>query len=51
MLMIFEKLKSFPSSGRVDTAVRMHYLDANKRMEKKLISNYTKMLQAILDGS
>ena len=40
-----------PGSGRVDTAVWMHHLDANKTAEKKLDGNYTRMLRAILNKS
>ena len=29
----------------------MHYMDANKRLEKKLDGNYTRMLRAILNKS
>ena len=38
-----------PGSGRIDNAVWMHYLDAEKRLEKKLDGNYTRMLRAILN--
>ena len=37
-----------PSSGRVDTAVWMHHLDANKKARK---GNDTRMLRAILNKS
>ena len=43
------KTQFFPSSCRVNTAVWMHYMDANKTMEKKLDGNYTKMPWAILN--
>ena len=39
-------MQFFPSSGRVDIAICMHYIDA-KRMEKKLDGNYTRILRAI----
>ena len=45
------KCSFFPSSGRIDTAIWMHYMDANKTYEKKLDSNYTRMLRAILNKS
>ena len=32
------------SSGRVDTTIWMHYMDANKTAGEKLDSNYTRML-------
>ena len=31
-----------PGSGRIDTAIWMHYLDANKTAGEKLDGNYTK---------
>ena len=40
-----------PGSGRVDTAVWMHHLDADKRLEKKLDGNYTRMLRTVLNKS
>ena len=42
-----------PGSGHIDTAIWMHYMDANKtkRLEKKLDGNYTRMLRAILNKS
>ena len=40
-----------PCSGRVDTAVWMHHLDAKKRLEKKLDGNNTRILWAILNKS
>ena len=45
------KRSFFPSSSRVYTAVWMHYWTLPKRMEKKLDSNYTRMLRAILNKS
>ena len=44
-------MKFLPSSGRVDTAIWMHYLDANKTAGEKLDGNYTRMLRAILNKS
>ena len=44
-------MQFLPGIGRVDTAVWMHHLDANKRLEKKLDGNYTRMLRAILNKS
>ena len=35
----------------MDTATWMYYVDADKRMEKKLDGNYTEMLRAILNKS
>ena len=41
-----------PSSGRVDTAVSMPYMDVNKTYRwKKLDVNYTRMQRAILNKS
>ena len=40
-----------PGSGRVDTAVWMHHLDANKTAGEELDGNYTRMLRAILNKS
>ena len=45
------KRSFFPSSGRVDTAIWMHYLDANKMTGEKARRNYTRMLRAILNKS
>ena len=39
----------FPGISCINTAVLIPYMDANKYMEKKLDSSYTKMLQAILN--
>ena len=36
------------SSGCVNTTVCMYYMDPNKRIEKKIDGNYTRILQAIL---
>ena len=40
---------------KIDTAIWMHYLDANqnktKQLKKKLDDNYTRMLRAILNKS
>ena len=49
---ISDKIKRifFRSSVRVNTAVWMHHMDA-KHMEKKLDSNCTRMLQAVLNKS
>ena len=44
------KRSFFPSSGRIDTVIWMHYMDS-KHLEKKLDSNYAKMLRAILNKS
>ena len=44
-------MQFFPSSGHFDTAVWMHSWMLTKRMEKNLDSNYTRMLQAILNKS
>ena len=44
-------MQFLPSSGRIDTAIWMYYLDATKQLEKKLDGNYTRMLQAILNKS
>ena len=41
----------FPSIGHVDTAIWCASWMLTKRMEKKLDSNYTKMLRAILNKS
>ena len=47
-----DKIKLFfPSSGRVDTAIWLHNMDAKKKLEKKLDSNNTRMLQAVLNKS
>ena len=43
-------MQFLPSSGRVDTAIWMHYMDT-KRMEKKLDGNYTRIVPAILKMS
>ena len=40
-----------PGSGCIDTAIWMHYMDAKKRLEKKLDGYYTRMLRAILNKS
>ena len=40
-----------PGSCHIDTAVWMHYMMLTKRLEKKLDSNYTRMLWAILNKS
>ena len=48
---IYCRSQFLPGSGRMDTAVWMHYLDAKKRLEKKLDGNYTRMLRAILNKS
>ena len=40
-----------PGSGRIDTAIWMHYMDSNKTAEKKLDANCTRMLRAILNKS
>ena len=44
------KRSFFPNSGCVDTAIWMHHMDT-KRMEKRLDSNHTKMLQTVLNKS
>ena len=44
-------MQFLPSSGRVNTAVWMHYIDADETDRKKLDSNYTRMLQATLNNS
>ena len=44
-------MQFLPGSCRIDTAVWMHYMDANKMAEKKLEGNYTRMLRAILNNS
>ena len=39
-------------SGHIDTAIWMHYMDANKTAgEEELDGNYTRMLRAILNKS
>ena len=48
----WNKMQFFPSTGHINTAVWMHYINTiTKRMEKKLDGNYTRMLQAILNKS
>ena len=49
-IIIKNETQFLPSSGRINTAVGMHYLDT-KRLEKKLDCNYTRMLRAILNKS
>ena len=44
-------MQFLPSSGRIDTAIWIHYLDVNKMAGKKLDDNYTRMLRAILNKS
>ena len=44
-------MQFLPSSGHIDTAIRVHYMDANKWLQKKLDGNYTRMLHAILNKS
>ena len=47
-----DKMKQFlPNSGHIDTAIWMHYLEANKQAEQKLDGNYTRMLRAIINKS
>ena len=46
-----DELSIIWKSNLTDTAVWMHYLDANKRLEKKLDGNYTRLLRAILNKS
>ena len=46
-----EKMQFLPGSGHIDTAIWVHYMDANKSAEKKLDGNYTRMLRAILNKS
>ena len=41
------KTQFFQGSGHINTAIRVHYMDAKKRLEKKLDGNYTRMLRAI----
>ena len=41
----------FPSRGRVNTAVWMHYVDADKAYGEKLDGNYTEMQGAVLNKS
>ena len=36
----------FPSSGRVDAAVWMHYIDAKKKYREKAASNIEQVLEA-----
>ena len=43
-------MQFLPSSGHVDTAIWMHYIDTNKTYGEKLDSNYTRMLWAILNS-
>ena len=43
-------MQFLPGSGRIDTAIKMHYLDANKTAGEKLDGNYTTMLLAILNN-
>ena len=45
------EMQFLSSSGHVDTAVWMHYMDANKTYGEKLDSNYKRMLRAILNKS
>ena len=43
------KTQFLPGSGHIDTAIWMHYMDANKNgWRRKLDGNYTRMLRAIL---
>ena len=49
---MYNETQFLPGSCRIDTAVWMHYMDANKtRWRKKLHGNYTRMLRAILNKS
>ena len=41
----------FPGSSHIDTFIWIHYITLTKRIEKKLDSNYTRMLRAILNKS
>ena len=40
-----------PGSGHIDTAIWMHYVDANKTAGEEARGNYTRMLRAILNKS
>ena len=44
-------MQFLPSSGRVDTAISMLYIALTKSMYKRLDSNYTRMLWAMLNKS
>ena len=43
--------KFLPGSGRIDTAIWMHYWTLTKQLKKKLDGNYTRILRAILNRS
>ena len=46
------EMQFLPVSGRIDTAIWMQYLDANKKkLEENLNGNYTRMLRALLNKS
>ena len=45
------KVQFLPSSDCVDTAIWMHYMDATKRLEKKLDGNNTRIMGTILNKS
>ena len=49
---LWDKIKRsfFPNSGRINTAIWMHNVDA-KYIEKNLDGNYTRMLRAVLNNT
>ena len=44
-------MQFLPGSGRIDTAIWMHYMDSNKTSGEEARRNYTRMLRAILNKS